>query len=454
MALITTFATTPLTLALYPPWYQKKLEAWKRGEIDWDTGAPLAGSDAESTKRSSLVYEKIASKRVSRVLVYLRIDNMPTIFAFVAILGGKGSESSAVQVHPSQKVDETPEENQKRPLQAHGIRLMELTDRESSVMRVSEVDEYTSLDPIVNTFRTFGSLHNVSASGEVQVIPESSFSDVLVAKSSDLGSDLLLLPWTETGSISETQPVTHDTVDKKLEISTYRSFISSALLGAQCHVAVLVSKNLGGRKKARPGITRTISAISMRSIQEPSTAIADRSHHIFLPFFGGLDDRIALRLVLQMAENPDVTATIVFFAAPDSYYDQITPVESSSREVDSKSGAAVLQPLPEERDSVFFASLSSSVPAGLSSRIVFETVNTETPVKSALDRAKTELGQNPRNAGDLIVVGRSAAYTTAFAKELVPSKNSESVLGVVADAAVSSGMNASVLVVRAGKRGE
>lgn len=36
MALITTFATTPLVVWLYPPWYQRKLERWKQGEIDWD----------------------------------------------------------------------------------------------------------------------------------------------------------------------------------------------------------------------------------------------------------------------------------------------------------------------------------------------------------------------------------------------------------------------------------
>ncbi|KOS20022.1 K(+)/H(+) antiporter 1 [Escovopsis weberi] len=30
MALITTFVTTPLTTVLYPPWYQKKIAAWKR----------------------------------------------------------------------------------------------------------------------------------------------------------------------------------------------------------------------------------------------------------------------------------------------------------------------------------------------------------------------------------------------------------------------------------------
>src|SRR5271156_1939313 len=34
MALITTFATTPLTTLLYPKWYQDKLKLWKKGKID------------------------------------------------------------------------------------------------------------------------------------------------------------------------------------------------------------------------------------------------------------------------------------------------------------------------------------------------------------------------------------------------------------------------------------
>lgn len=36
MALVTTFATTPLTMVLFPPSYQKKLAAWKLREIDWN----------------------------------------------------------------------------------------------------------------------------------------------------------------------------------------------------------------------------------------------------------------------------------------------------------------------------------------------------------------------------------------------------------------------------------
>ena len=74
MALITTFATTPLTSALYPPWYQRKLEAWKRGDIDWDTGAPVRNSNGESREDMSL--QKMGSTRVGNMLIYLRLDNM------------------------------------------------------------------------------------------------------------------------------------------------------------------------------------------------------------------------------------------------------------------------------------------------------------------------------------------------------------------------------------------
>ncbi|KAL2172147.1 hypothetical protein VTG60DRAFT_148 [Thermothelomyces hinnuleus] len=46
MALVTTVATTPLTKALYPPWYQKKVDKWRRGEIDWD-GNPISSSESD-----------------------------------------------------------------------------------------------------------------------------------------------------------------------------------------------------------------------------------------------------------------------------------------------------------------------------------------------------------------------------------------------------------------------
>jgi len=68
MALVTTSATTPLTSALYPPWYQKKRASWKRSEIDRD-GNRLAPEDVQED--DSEVKRELAE--VQRLLVHLQI---------------------------------------------------------------------------------------------------------------------------------------------------------------------------------------------------------------------------------------------------------------------------------------------------------------------------------------------------------------------------------------------
>lgn len=66
MALVTTFATTPLTSVLYPLHYQRKLESWKRGEIDWDSGAPLSGGTSDV---DAITVQKLESAKVRSLLV-------------------------------------------------------------------------------------------------------------------------------------------------------------------------------------------------------------------------------------------------------------------------------------------------------------------------------------------------------------------------------------------------
>jgi hypothetical protein len=475
MALVTTCATTPLTHALYPPEYQRKIEAWKRGEIDWDTGKPL--TEEPSSTRDSLTYEKMESSKVHKMLVYLRLDNMPTLLAFMSLLGGTPQTGTA-KLHPQRQADREELEPQredssslaKRPIAAHGVRLLELTERESSVMQVSELDEYTLNDPLVNTFRTFGRLHNLAVSGEVTVLPESSFSDALTTKASTFESDLLLLPWSESGSMSDTQTISFNNAKTKFSMSTYLSFISEALRTAPCNVAIFLNKGFGGSsmlKQDRPGLFRSRSIVSITGtkLDTPQAPVADKSHHLFCPFFGGPDDRFALRLVLQMAENPDVTATVIHFETDESYFansDEIssTPVTSgpSSRSQTSTSlsgkkalAAVTEQPPPAERDAVFFASLKNSIPAELAARVVFLTVSAgSTPVKTLKQRASEEVGQTPRNAGDLIVVGRNFGRSPAFAKEIGGAYgDAEKCLGVLGQELISSGIRTSVMVVQA-----
>ena len=185
MALVTTFATTPLTSALYPPGYQKKLESWKRGEIDWDTGRIL--DDVLDSGRTSLDdagVEQDASSPVQRVLINLRLDAMPGLLTFTALFGGVNSATSADTGPSSTHKGPPPNRSTsipltRSPITVHAIRLLELTERESSVMRVSEAASASAADPLVATFRAVGRLHNVVVSGELSVVPTSYFPDVL-----------------------------------------------------------------------------------------------------------------------------------------------------------------------------------------------------------------------------------------------------------------------------------
>ncbi len=487
MALVTTFATTPLTSVLYPPWYQKKLESWKRGEIDWDTGEPTAPRD--DSVRDSITAAKLESARVRRLLVYLRLDNMPSLLAFVSILGGSPKASNP-KVHPHVQstsggdagADATDaSQPQQRPVQAHGVRLIELTQRDSSVMKVSEVDDYLLHDPVVNTFKTFAQLNNLAVSGEVAVVPEGSYADALVSRAADSSSDLILLPWSETGSMSEFQVISNDSVKNKLATAAYTQFVNATLETASCNTAVFVNSGFGGGgyRDNRPKLPRTVSSVSLRSNTEAYTAlpVADRTHHIFMPFFGGANDRVALRLVLQMAENPDITATIVHLPTSSDVPEAVedSPAQAPATNTSDTDAPAhqekpagtptpapttttpatttATDPDPARRDTVFFDSLRNSLPAELAARVRFATQHTLNLLPDAMERAATEVGQSPRNAGDLIVVGRKslrrAAVQGGLAPPPAPTTEVGACLGAVAEAVITRRLRASVLVVQA-----
>lgn len=461
MALVTTFMTSPLTIYFYPQWYQRKVEAFRRGEIDWD-GKPLDGSDSVS---EGVHYEKVQADKIKRFTVYLRLDSMPNLLAFASLFGGR-TEKQVVKDHPSlqrqantSNENETPagEEAPKRPVEAHGLRLLNLTDRGSSVMQVYETESYTAHDPIVNTFRTFGRLHNLAVSGEALVVPESSFAETLTSRASE--SDFLLLPWSETGGMSEQAVILDKGTKNKLAASSYLSFVNATLDHASVTTAVLINKNFGGpknkEKRERNKLTRTYSSVSLTSHRDaPITApLADKSHHIFFAFFGGEDDRAALRLVLQLAENPEVTATLVHFDVPDAFIER-TGTSSDSSPIKA-TGGAVITTTSEHRsqDATFFASLRASVPAELANRVLFESVPSDQPIKDVLARASIEVGQNPKNGGDLVVLGRNInvkGLQTGGADEIRSSNSAGGTLGILSEKVWEAKLGASVLVVKAG----
>jgi hypothetical protein len=403
MALVTTVATTPLTTVLYPPWYQKKLDAWKRGEIDWDGNHLFPGHDSE---QDSL--EKLQSSSVRRLLVHLRLDSLPSLFTFVALLGGEEPVKPAIQVH--------------------GLRMLELTERTSSVMKSSEADEYTVRDPVVNAFRTFAQLNHVAVSGDVSFVPESSYAKTIIDKASDMSSDLVLIPWSEAGTISEGDqshflPEIYST--DRFANGPQMLFMRTVLDAARCNTVVFINQGFGPvPDHDSRSLQRIISGLSIHHAVTVSPVI-DLKRHVFFPFFGGADDRVALRLVLQLARSTSISATIV----------QVKTLDVSNG--------------TNSEDTAFLYSLRDSLPSELSTRVAFIENSTASNIATWLET--NEVSSSPK-IGDLVIVGRRKGSSHVVTEHLAGTTSGlelRRTLGPTAECILSAGAKASLLVVQA-----
>lgn len=451
MALVTTFATTPLVSALYPPAYQRKLERWRNGEIDWNTGRPVGETSDDDAAYTSEGLLKGQVVYFNKMLFHLRLDNMPSLLALIAMLG-RANEACLDIKRRSPDVPAS----QKRPwgsTEMHGVRLLELTERDSSVMKVSEADEYSTLDPIVNTFRALGRLHGVPVSGEVIVVPESYYAQTLSTRAADLSSDLLLLPWSETGSMSETQTVSKSDFGNRLGNGAYPDFVRDTLREARCAVGIFVNKGLGGINMQNPrGLSRVVSGISMRGTNEAvPDPIREQTHRVFMAYTGSQDDRVALAFVLRLSHDPRVTVNIAHLIGPSKTDTEDLPSGSSggvSQQVGKSNGThTAIEFIPlDEVHGTFLTGLLSSLPLEVSQRVIKRRVQVENNSRSeVLEQAKLAFEASGDNAGDLIVLGRNAR----------DDDTATSCLGSMGDFFARSetlGVEASLLVVQAGRQ--
>lgn len=426
---------------LYPPWYQKKIEAWKRGETDWD-GKPLGSENASEPGL------KLENTKIGRLLVYLRLDSLPSLFTFVSLLGAE-NEDHASATDAAQNEDRPPT-IRRRPLEVHALRIVELTERTSSVMKITESDEYSRRDPVVNAFKTFSQLHNVAVSSSVVVAPEDSYAQTVVNSASDQSSDFVLIPWSEVGSNTEDQSIPfHVSNEDRFSGRSHLEFIQNTLSKAVCNTGIFIGNGFSGIapvEKGRPNLSRSKSGLSLRSLRESALPpVTDKTHHVFLPFIGGEDDRAALHFVLQLAKSPLITVTVAHLNWTSDGDDEITSVAGESSVVEAKDN---IKTEITAQDTSLLSRVQSSLSANIAGRINFVevSVSTGSALNKALEMAKNKTGQNPRNSGDIVIAGRRHAKLSKTIGEGDISKT----LGVLGEKFTLGGLKASVLVIQAG----
>ncbi|KAG1858710.1 Sodium/hydrogen exchanger family-domain-containing protein [Suillus tomentosus] len=297
-ALTLTFMTTPLVRALYPP---------ERRVIATSGGAPPKtrddeGGDLDADKKSLMNEEQPWRYRFTVVLD--KLEHMPCMMALTQLIRPPVPDFSSV-VSMSAASDPAPLKYRRPDVSINALRLIELSDRASAVMKSSTADTLIHTDPLLGIFRMFGELNDLPVSSSLAIVPHDDLACNVVDHAKQDASQLILLPWLPPcASIAETSEgatlrrekfdhnpfeVIFGTSRDKSASAIHSQFVRGVFAQSETDVALFVDPGNHLNTGAKTG----------------------GSYHIFLPFFGGPDDRLALEFVVQLCTNPKINATVV-----------------------------------------------------------------------------------------------------------------------------------------------
>lgn len=275
--------TTPLTLLFYPLKHRTRVGLDHKENRDLSDVEDLykGGSDNEFKTRFAVVLDKL--------------EQLPAVMTITQLLSNSSSRSNlTLSESGSDEKASIREVPSLRPISIDALRLIELTERTSAVMMSAESDFILQTDPIVSVLRTFGTLNRVPVKASISVVSYDEYSNSVARHVDESSSHMLLVPWKV--AVSE---------DAAGGFNPFDSLFKRAV--ATDHSSEMVNSHY--IRKVFAGTKADVCLIIDRGL---STSGTPGDQHIFLPFFGGPDDRLALSLVVQLcAGDPSVTATVV-----------------------------------------------------------------------------------------------------------------------------------------------
>lgn len=272
-----------MVMVFYPPQYRKKV---------LHEDSPV-NKDPESSSSSTSDF-----RRKSHITIVLdRMDELPIVMSFMELLNDRTTSQDSDSFATGSR------RSSRRKLTLHGppsvkaLRLIELSERSSDVMKSSAIDRLLATDSLLGIFRTYCNINGIDISTSLSVIPLDEFASKVVESTSGHSSELILIPWSRArvhhthdvgGEVLNSKPqVEMDSSDRRAAVSgSHLHFLQDALLDCQTDSIVLIDRG-----------TETIGH--------------QNGHHFILPFFGGMHDRLALRLVLQLCAKDGTTATVI-----------------------------------------------------------------------------------------------------------------------------------------------
>ncbi|KAF8511629.1 Sodium/hydrogen exchanger family-domain-containing protein [Hysterangium stoloniferum] len=344
-AIVLTVMTTPLTLWCYPPQHRHGRSprvAIEKKTIDGQDRIESQDRPLEDTFKSKFL------------VVLNKIEHLPAIMTIMqllqttpkspSIISGRSTSTEkdlkgddSRDITQDRDLPESPNskprpENIHRPVTINALRLMELTDRTSTVMKSSEADDLILRDPLVSVFFAFGRLLNIAIASTMSIGHQDSLATTVAGHARDNGSQMVIVPWQVAKSNVLPEELAHGpSIPPETTYNPFEGMFGKAS-GSERGTSV-VYENFIRKIFAE-------SPVDVGLFVDRGTP-ASGHQHVFFPFFGGPDDRLALRFVVQLCANDNVTATIVRVTkSVNSQGANTETVASTETPENSKVGAA------------------------------------------------------------------------------------------------------------------
>jgi hypothetical protein len=320
--LVTTFAATPLTLAFYPLSYRQMKMQEK--EQNRDDRASTMSSTTKGEHDRDIDETKDRDRRVRSHLVVVlnRLEHMPSLMSFIKLVQPTpswqlrgGAEAEPTKARKLQEQAEVDRAN--AHLSVDALRLVELSERTSAVMKASDGEATARADLLTNIFKTFASLNMIPVRNRLAIVPSDELSSSVSSFAIECGADLVVLPWnTGPSTRIEEEPGPFDHIFGRGSFGSaersprYVGFVRDVFERTQTDMAVYLDQG-----------------------SYSASFAAGARKHIFLAFGGGADDRLALELVVQFCRNPGVSATVVRIVRDPQAYDLRRGTSMLSKEI-------------------------------------------------------------------------------------------------------------------------
>ncbi|KAI8846863.1 Sodium/hydrogen exchanger family-domain-containing protein [Chytridium lagenaria] len=274
--------------------------------------------------------------------------------------------------HPHASEELLSGEDKQDDMVVTALRLVRLSDRNSTVMIATDADSTLRSDPVISVFRTFGTLNNIAVSSLLAVANIEEFPDQIVSAAVDNEANLLLIPWQHAADLSSLVDENH-----------MHSLVDAVQRDSPCTVAVFIDRGFG-----------VLRGLSGKDSAGSTESLLSKPQRIFVPYFGGRDDREALQLAYHLTRG----------AAPSVQVSILRIFSSSPKSLGTANVS--IQTLNEQADD-FLDEMISDLGA-----LRAKLQRNEEPGSIAAIIAKA--GEVANSEGDLIILGASAYSNNAL----------------------------------------